>query len=780
MPYEHLRLSREEPLRDRHRRRDTRPRFAPTDPRAFGATLLQRFVADSERNRTADIGGFDQRRLLKIKLRHGERALPAFDKFPGIEIVSQEADTLVLAFATDEGLRNFERRLATLARDGEATRKELLYVIEDFDRWTPEDRTGPALRDQGLPHTETFMLDVELWPLENTQQRNQLVASIARWMQERGIQILDRLAQPSLVMLRLRCSRDQADLLLQHRDVRTVDLPPRLGVSVEMLVADVNQFPPVEGPPGDSPKLAVLDSGLASGHSLLGPAVGDSQGFVEPERNVVDNVPNGHGTFVAGLGLYGDVAECIRAGRFVPALRLFAGKVFNDDDADQTEFVERAVDEAVRCFVEQYGCKVFNLSYGDRNKVYAGGHVRGLAYTLDRLSRDLGVLFVVPTGNLLPGELPADPRAEYPTYLFEPKSRLLDPAPVLSALTVGGLAHNTATAGAQLHEETIEELPIAHSGQPAPFTRAGPSVGGAIKPDLVDEAGNWAVRRLGGVASHRGLGIVSTNSGFAGGRSFSEGFGTSFAAPRVARVAALVAGRVPDATGNLLRAVLAAHARWPQASVQLLAPHNTQDERKRLMQLIGYGQVDQRAVLESLDDVVTLLSEDRIGNDQHHFYEIPVPEEFWQGRRRTKRVSVALAYCPEVRTTRLDYRRSKISFTLVTAESLDEVTRAFRRGRGRDEGMPERATNRLIPNNERKAGTLQMSRWEFGTALRGDQKLFVVVTRQDAPWPLPQDADEPYAIAAVLDDSENVHIELYQLVRERLEARIQLRARIRA
>lgn len=779
MPYEHLRLSREEPLRDRHRRRDTRPRFAPADPRAFGATLRQRFVEDNERNRTADIGGFDQRRLLKIKLRHGERALPAFDTIPGIEIVSQEADTLVLAFATDEGLRTFERRLATLARDGVATRKELLYVIEDFDRWTPDDRTGPALREQGLPQAETFILDVELWPLENTQQRNELVAAIERWMQEQGIRILDRLAQPSLVMVRVRCSANQAELLLQHRDVRTVDLPPRLGVSVEVLVADVNQFPAVEAPPGDSSKLAILDSGLASGHPLLGPAIGDSQGFVEPDRDSEDRVPNGHGTFVAGLGLYGDVAERIRSGRFVPALRLFAGKVFNDDDADQTEFVERAVDEAVRYFVDQYACKVFNLSYGDRNKVYAGGHVRGLAYTLDRLSRDLGVLFVVPTGNLLRTELPDDPRAEYPTYLFDPKSRLLDPAPALSALTIGGLAWNTATAGAQRREETIEELPIAHSGQPAPFTRTGPSIGGAIKPDLVEEAGNWAVRRLGGVASHRGLGVVSMNSGFAGGRPFSEDVGTSYAAPKVAHIAALVAGRVPDATGNLIRAVLAAHARWPQPSVQLLAPRNTQDARKRLMQLIGYGQVDQRAVRESLDDVVTLLAEDRIGNDQHHFYEIPVPEEFWHGGRRTRRVSVALAYSPEVRTTRLDYRRSKVSFTLVNAASLDEVTRAFRHGR--DEGMPERATNRLVPNNERKAGTLQMSRWEFGTALRGgDQKLFVVVTRQDAPWPLPQDADEPYAISVVLDDSENVHIELYQLVRARLEARIQLRARVRA
>ena len=35
-------------------------------------------------------------------------------------------------------------------------------------------------------------------------------------------------------------------------------------------------------------------------------------------------------------------------GQFVPQLRLFSGKVFEDDGQDQTEFVEKAVEEAVR------------------------------------------------------------------------------------------------------------------------------------------------------------------------------------------------------------------------------------------------------------------------------------------------------------------------------------------------------------------------------------------------------------------------------------------------
>jgi hypothetical protein len=562
--------------------------------------------------------------------------------------------------------------------------------------------------------------------------------------------------------------------------VRTIDLIPRLGVSVEILTTDVNRFPEVPAPPEDAPAVVVLDAGLASGHPLVGAAVGDAQGFLAPQRDSGDREPNGHGTFVAGLALYGDVEASIRAGAFLPSLRLHAGKVFEDDGHDRAEFVERAVEEAVRYFRGTYGCRVFNLSYGDRNKVYDGRHVRGLAYTLDRLTRELDVLFVVPTGNLTAGELPPDAQRAYPAYLFESYARLLDPGTALSALTVGGMSLKTATRQAQGNNRTIEDHPIAQAGQPAPFTRAGPSIGGAIKPEVVEEAGNWAAPRAAvGMPRHRGMGVVSLNSGFASGLAFSEDVGTSYAAPVVAHKAAVLSGKLPGASANLLRAILAAHASWPAACVQLVAPNGTAAERKRLIQLVGYGQIDERAAYESVDDVVTLLAEDELGNDQHHFYELPVVDEFWRGMRRTRSISVALAYSPEIRTTRLDYRRSKLSFSLVTAATLDSVTEGFARGRGRQQVVPERTTNRLIPSTDRNAGTLHMSRWDFTNALAGDQKVFVVVTRQDAPWQMPLEAPEPYSLAVVLDDSANIHIELYALTRAQLEARAQLRARAR-
>ena len=776
MAYEHLRLEREAPSTERHPRRHPGIR-PPADPRAHGAALAGRLDQARQRAMAEDVGGFDDRKLLKIRLRAGDKSVPAFDAIPGVEIVSQEDESIVLAFATDDGLSEFESRLATLARDGVVTRKELFYVIEDFDHWTPQDRTGAALLEQGFPAAPTFMLDVELWPQERQDKRQQMVRAFLDWLHAQGIERLDDIQQPSLVMVRVRCNGAQAEQILHHRDVRTADLPPRLGVAVQLLHTDINQFPPIDPPSDDAPSIAVLDSGLTRGHSLLGAAVGDAQGYLAPHRSADDTDPHWHGTFVGGLALYGDVHSAIQQGQFVPQLRLFSGKVFEDDGQDQTEFVEKAVEEAVRELHAQYGCRVFNLSYGDLNKVYDGRHVRGLAYTLDRLTRELGVLFVVPAGNLLSSQLPADTRASYPDYLFEGHARLLDPATSLNALTVGGLSLNEATRNAQRHPNTIEDHVLARAEQPFPLTRSGPSASGAIKPDVVAHAGNIASRRTGGGTDHAGLGVVSLNGGFALGPAFKEDIGTSYAAPQVAHQAARLLAEVPDASPSLLRALIGAHARWPQACEALLNPGNNAEGRDKLLRLVGYGRVDDAALFRSLDHTVTLLAEERVGNDQHHFFELPLPDSFWDGGRRTREVTVALAYSPAVRTTRLDYRRAKLWFHLVTAGSLDEVTQAYRRNR--EEGMGERANGRWLPNDTRKNGTLQVSRWRFKQALANGHKVFVVVTRQDSLWSDGRDGDEPYAVAVVLADREQANAQLYAQVQAALQARAQARARAR-
>ncbi|MBP6095123.1 MAG: site-specific DNA-methyltransferase [Methyloversatilis sp.] len=197
MAYEHLRLEREAPINPRHPRRFGGS-FKPDDPRAYGVVLGQRLQAAKARiadPAQADIGGFDERKLLKIRLHAGDKSVPPFDAIPGVEIVSQEDESVVLAFATDEGLSEFERRLTALARDGVVTRKELLFAVEDFDHWTPEERKGNALRDHGFPAAATFTLDIELWPQERQDKRQAMVRAFVAWQQELSIEKLDEIQQ---------------------------------------------------------------------------------------------------------------------------------------------------------------------------------------------------------------------------------------------------------------------------------------------------------------------------------------------------------------------------------------------------------------------------------------------------------------------------------------------------------------------------------------------------------------------------------------------------------
>ncbi len=776
MPYEHLRFTRETPLTDRHRRRDPRPGFTPQNPKRFGAQMGRNFAEARQRTRQEEVGGYDNRLLLKIRVREDER-LPELEAVPGVELVSQEDKHVLLAFMDKQAVREVEARLTSLARDGEATRAQLFYALEAFDHWREEDRTGPALAQLGWPERETFLLDVELWPEGRYDRREAMGNAFTTLMGAHGVEVLDRVAQPSLLMFRVRCGREFAETtLLRYRDVRTVDLPPRTGLGIHLLLTDINTLPDPPSPDPDSPRIAVLDSGITTNHPLFRSAVGDAQGFVEPSRQPDDEEP-WHGTFVAGLALYGDVAGKLRSGEFTPEFHLLSGKVFEDDGNDQTRFVENAVEEAVRAFHEEYGCRVFNLSYGDWNKVYDGRHVRGLAYTLDRLSRELGVLFVVPTGNLLFQDLPDNPRESFPDYLLDEQSRLLDPGTALNALTVGGIASTTATLDAQRRPDAIEDLPIAIEGQPFPLTRRGPSANQAIKPDVVEEAGNLAVMRMGGRERHHGLGVLSLSGRFATGYPFAEDIGTSYAAPKVAHRAARLLGRLPDASHNLMRSLIGVHSRWPEGSESLFDTLRGQDKRQRLSQLYGYGVTDDTALFESLDNVVTLHAEDQIDNDRCQFYELPVPDEFWSGGLRERSISIALAYSPEVRTTRLDYRMTRLWFTFVTARNLDEVEQAFQRNR--EEGMGERQTNRWIANKARKQGTLQVSRWNFRGRLTHGQRIFVVVTRQDAPWSTVRETPESYALTAVLDDQESSQAQLYAKIQARLQDRVRARARAR-
>lgn len=697
--------------------------------------------------------------------------------FPGVEVLSQEEGGYALAFASHDALEEFEARLSTLAKGQRPRYVNVLYALRAFEHWSEDDRKGWALNRDGMPRQAPFMLDVELWPVALKKDREALIRAFQAWLAKEGIIRLDWINTEGLLLYRVNVNPEQAAMLLRHRDVRTVDLPPRLGLELQALHMDVQDLPDMPAPPESAPLLAVLDSGLATNHPLLKPAIADAQGFMPPDMAAHDDA--GHGTHVAGIALYGDVEECWQAGEFAPGLRLLSGRILDERAEANTRLIENLVEESVRYFHENYGCRVFNLSYGDWNKPYLGGRMHGLAYTLDRLSRELDILFVVPTGNLhdAPDEWLRD---EYPGYLLRDESRLLDPAPALNALTVGSLARWDQNFNAQRHPNDPREHPIAQRDQPSPFSRCGESVKGAIKPELVAYGGNWAVNRANGHIVQRGMGELSTSKDFAGGRVLAEESGTSFAAPHVAHLAARLLSEIPaNASMNLVRALLVANARRPRASVDLW-----KDDEGKLGQSIGYGMVDPAHLFRSTEEEVILIAEAGLANKRHHFYEIPIPDSFTAGphKSRTREITVAMAYCPLTRTTRIDYRAVRMMFRLVEGADLDEVSAMFDKATPKEdyENIPEVGSGqmrRAYGAAKRAKGTVQATTWTLKRARK--ERLFVVITRNDHGWS-EIDADEAYALVIRIGDRENEQARLYTQIRAQLQLRQRERARGRA
>ena len=150
--FPHLPLQRETPVTNK--RAGSPPRInAPDDVRAHSLRLLDHLTSAREQC-TSDEGGFDDRKLIKFSVDKTFNPDDINKISPSIEFVSQEQDTVVIGFASDAALADFEKRLTTMAKGESVTYKQVFYALRGLDGWSPEDRKGWALKTLGFPATD--------------------------------------------------------------------------------------------------------------------------------------------------------------------------------------------------------------------------------------------------------------------------------------------------------------------------------------------------------------------------------------------------------------------------------------------------------------------------------------------------------------------------------------------------------------------------------------------------------------------------------------------------
>lgn len=775
--YDHLPLRRLEGAFER--RKHGFGQAPERDPAGHGARVSLEIDETIEAFRTLpSIDGIDPSLILKIRTTGG--ITDDVWQQLGLTVLGTDGDQTVILFASDTMLTEFKRRVAAYQGELPLGQKHpsynmLVASVDGISLLSPEDRIGPLLRANGHTTPETFepntsyLLDFELHRPPTAEEADLFVYRLQAVIAQGGV-VLSTYAGQSLLIVRAECKGIQVRAALDLAELSVVDLPPEPDVAAaDLSEIDLETMPTGSAPPTDAVVVGIIDSGVNFGHPLLAPTEAGAIAL-DPSWSVSDTF--GHGTRVASIAAFGDIAARAQAENFDAKLRIASARVLTDDGHFPRNLsLPELMDRSIRQLHEQFGCRIFNLSLGDERKLYTGGKPDPWAAALDGLARELDILIIVSAGNRsnLTASFGDGIVAAYPHFLAEPESRIIEPATAAIAVTVGAIAHSNGLA--EDDDELAGVRPICALEEPSPFSRGGPGVLGMIKPDFVDFGGNAVWDGPTGTVVN---GMRKPSAGIWTfhprplERLFTTSSGTSFAAPNLAYKAGLLLSEFEGASSNLIRSLLGLSATVPAAVRQRPLGLDT----RGIMTTCGHGVPNAEHAATSDDGRVVFYAEDKLKLDHFAVFEIPIPTDF-QSVKGAREIRVSLAFDPPVRHTRVDYLGTTMGWRLLRGASQKEVFDRFRKW-AKEEGKPPKFADRNVCPTEpgstlREKGALQIGTYTGKTDISGYGDLYYVAVWCSRRWAPAAIIDQKFALSVQLrhESANTLYASLTQPVRVR-------------
>ena len=483
-------------------------------------------------------------------------------------------------------------------------------------------------------------------------------------------------------------------------------------------------------PSDRAPIVCVIDSGVGTGSRFIDPFVIARENPLGPPHD------QDHGTFVASRALFGDsIRDQLSAGVFDNRVRIVSVAAFTRDGVGNK--IRPTADQLIRIVRDTvtrwHGrCKVYNLSM---NLTPVGGTldpnatttISPLAAEIDALSRRYGVLFVISAGNFPAPGMPT-PIEAYPDYFKHEGARVLGPGEAMLALTIGSCAERSNSGS------------MVAPGNPSPFTRRGPGFNNYRKPDLIAHGGNYGI----GWSQQDDLCVAGLGSH---GDSLSYGCGTSYSAPIVASLAAQILDAVPNATVELVRALLVHFAEFSPAA----------RGSELLSSLVGNGRPNPVRILRSTPWEQTFAF---MGNvDYRQILKIPffVPNGLTSRKMRSRvRVRCTIAFAPETnRTLRAGYCKSHLRCKLIKLG--EDGTQKEVGGEDSPEAIKERYS------------TLVRFERTFSSHVGGGD--WHLLVEQESRWRLKDPRTPLAALITVEDPSRASNVDIHGMIRAEARGR---------
>ena len=527
------------------------------------------------------------------------KRIPAREFIPAVVKVSLRPEAVAKTHRTEVG-RLFNRKneynfigssedLSLLVRVDSPD--HLVFINQNLDR-APAFRVGIS----AIEEISAFQPEVE-WPVDvSTPLKIKLINFQDRRLNEAAEQTFEQVLSRLGVELsrKTRYSSEvtvfkvrnvQPDMMVQLEEFEALySITPMPMYAVELDEGGPGTSIPIKEPIAGQayPTIGVLDSGIAS-IPHLAPWI-DSRHFrAYPEIDV----HRGHGTFVAGVALYGDELEG-QSWVGTGACHLFDAIVFPDtrrESIHEDDLIDN-IREAIR---QHTDIKIWNLSLGTR-KECDSHDFSDFGKALDDIQDLYDVLICKSAGN-------CDNFIRH-----QPKRRIYHSADSVRSLVVGSMAH------IQGQHDFVAE------GYPSPFSCTGFGPNNLIKPDVTHYGGNGGLRPD-GTASYTGV------NSFATGGNVVQQSGTSFSTPRVTALLAGLHHRLAeDFDPLLLKGLLIHSAKYP-AHLQL-------EPSDRLKEM-GYGRpgnIDE-IIYNSPHEATLILRDTIVRGGYIEILDFPFPTE---------------------------------------------------------------------------------------------------------------------------------------------------------
>jgi hypothetical protein len=378
-------------------------------------------------------------------------------------------------------------------------------------------------------------------------------------------------------------------------------------------------LPPVAIPRPHQIAVAVHDTGIDPNHPLLAPVL------VGYDTAIPGGSPHdwhGHGTRMAGLAVYGDLAEQVLNSSLIPAAALITVEYLEPGDHGDVLWAERtqlSIDIA-----EDIGSDhkvVHSISMGAPNPREHEATSWSTAVDRAAWNHGAGRIIVVAAGNIEP----ATDASMYPSENLA--SPLSQPAQAWNAITVGGI-----TDLPDLSPEDIRlgaSSPLAKAGQLSPFSSVGPAKISPSKPDVVAEAGNTAPDGTNANAGLTGLSVLTTASRTIG-TDLTRANATSAATAITANALARIWAVYPEFTPATIRGLLVHSSSHSSEVAHQLHPND-------LRRSTGHGAIDwERSASSSATRPVMvyegnlqpkIIDIDKSSRRQVVYVQLPFPDE---------------------------------------------------------------------------------------------------------------------------------------------------------